>query len=216
MTYQDLITSEKQAALKAQAEAALAKALYQIYKNNLQITPCEANDRAIISYFNGDEITLAEFTRSYQDDPSFRNRLAHRTLEQVDRQAAKDKAAVIDEILSLMIVSPESAPSIRKDLEAKSIEDLQTRLAEIKAKQAMTKDQARQILQQDAQRRRDELKPKHPFLPLEYDAAAIKRLSLKKLKELRRVYGDDAITKRLNGWDTQEQEQYLKSGFNGI
>lgn len=214
-THQDLLVSEKQAALKAQAEAALAKALYQIYKNNLQITPCEANDRAIISYFNGDEITLEEFTRSYENDPSFRNRLAHRTLEQADRQAAKEKAAVIDEILSLMIVSPESAPSVRKDLEAKSIEHLQTRLAEIKAKQSMTKGQAREILQQDAENRRAAAQRK-PFLPLEYDAAAIKRLSLKELKDLQKKFGADSITARLNGWDLLEQEQYLKSGFGGI
>lgn len=216
MNHQTLLEQEKQNAREAQRQAQRAKTLYQIFKKHPEIVNCQANESAIDGWF-GDSLTTEAFEHDFNASAEFRNKLALQTLEQAQERAEKTKAHIIEEIVSLSCVSPESAPHFRKNLFYSSVEELQLRLQQIQEKQQLQqlpKEQLREIVRE--QNPRAVVEQPKKFLPLEYDAATIKRLSLKELKGLQKKFGADAITARLNGWDLQEQEQYLKSGFGGI
>jgi hypothetical protein len=213
MNHTELLRAEQESARKAEKAARRAKGLYEIYKNYPLLIGCDANT-VLIDQQLGDEVTLDNFAHDFNASAEFRNKLALQTPEQAQQRAEKTKRNLVNKIIDLMVVSPDSANAVARQLFYLPISELEQRLAEIQEKQrlnALPKEQVRQIVKQDADNKR--VKRQYPFIPLEIQSIDIRVMPLKELKKLIRVHGDEQVTARFNGSDHDQQEAYLKNGF---
>jgi hypothetical protein len=209
--HQELLQQEKAAARAAEKAARRAKAMYAIFKAHPEVINCIANQQAIDAQL-GDDGTLENFDHDFNASAEFRSKLALQSLEQAQQQAERTKRVLVNKIIDLMVVSPDSANAVRKQLFYLPIPELEKRLAEIQEKQrlaALPKEEVRQIVKQNDEARRQKSRP---FIPLEFQAREIRLMSVKELKNLMFVYGNDQVNARLSGADHKQQEQYLKNG----
>jgi hypothetical protein len=212
--HQELLQQEKQAQRKAEMAAWRAKGMYEIFKAHPTVINCQANQQAIDAQL-GDDVTLENFDHDFNVSQEFRAKLALQTLEQAEERAQKTKRNLVNKIIDLMIVSPDSANAVAKQLFYLSIPELEQRIRQIDEKQrlnALPKEQVRQIVKQNDEVRRAQ--KSRPFIPLEIQAREIRLMSVKELKNLIFVYGNEQVNARLNGSDHKQQEAYLKQDFN--
>ena len=216
MNHQQMLQQEQESARQAQKQAERSRQMYLIFKNHPELINCQANEQAISNQL-GDDLTLEAYEHDFTASAEFRAKLALQTLEQAAQRAEKTKRNLVNKIVSEMCVSPDSANAVAKQLFYLSIPELERRLREIEEKQrlaALPKEEVRQIVKQDADTRRANLQRKYPFIPLDTQAREIKRMSLKELKELVRVYGQAQVDARLNSSDHQLQKEFLEDGFH--
>ena len=216
-SYKELLHQERLAARKAEADAAQAKALYEIYEAHRDVTPCDANDAQIIKYFNGDEITLEAFDHSYQNDSTFRAKLAHRTIQQAIKKEETDRVRLIEDILELMCVSPASTQAVRNQLQTKPTPELEARLLEIREKlhfQSLPKEELKAVVVSHNQSVLESKQRRYPVIPLDIQSREIKQMTAAELKKLIQTYSSEAVTARLRGTDHKEQERILRAGIS--